>query len=87
MYAKPSSLLDSQALHVLVADCGFWVVGSKDRSARTASGNCNGFPPKRVQQGLSHIFGIETLAGGAQATTELHDSQLQPKICILLQYA
>jgi hypothetical protein len=48
---------------------------------------CTRFPPKRVQQGVVDRFGIETLAGGGQATTALHASQLQPKVCILLQYA
>ena len=44
MYAKPSSLLDSQAPNVLGADCGLLLVGTKDRSARTAEGHCNRLP-------------------------------------------
>ena len=44
MYAKPSSLLDSQAPDVLIANCGFWLGGTKDRSARTAEGHCNRLP-------------------------------------------
>jgi hypothetical protein len=43
--------------------------------------------PKRVQKCVSYRSGIEALAGGAQAATALHASQLQPKVCILLQYA
>ena len=41
MYAKPSSSLDSQAPNVLVADCEFLLVGTKERSARAAEGTCN----------------------------------------------
>ena len=44
MYAKLSSLLDSQAPNVLVADCGLFLLGTKDRSARTAEGHCNRLP-------------------------------------------
>ena len=41
MDAKPASVLDSFAPHVWVADCGVLLVGTKDRSARTAEGPCN----------------------------------------------
>jgi hypothetical protein len=44
MYAKPSSLLDNQAPNVLVVECGLVLVGTKDRSARTATGDCNRLP-------------------------------------------
>src|SRR5262249_6050785 len=44
MYAKPSSSLDSFAPHVLGADGGFLLVGTKDRRARTAEGTCNRLP-------------------------------------------
>src|SRR5438128_1814725 len=44
MYAKPSSLLDSQAPSVLVADCGLLLAGTKGLSEQTASGACNGLP-------------------------------------------
>ena len=44
MYAKPSSLLDSQAPNVLVADYGFLSVGITERRPRTAEGTCNRLP-------------------------------------------
>jgi hypothetical protein len=44
MYAKPSSLLDSQAPKVLVAEYGLLLLGTKDWSARTTEGNCNRLP-------------------------------------------
>jgi hypothetical protein len=44
LYAKPSSLLDSQAPKVLVAEYGLLLVGTTDRSARTTEGNCCRLP-------------------------------------------
>jgi hypothetical protein len=41
MDAKPSSSLASFAPNVLGADGEFVLVGTKDRSARTAEGTCN----------------------------------------------
>jgi hypothetical protein len=62
-------------------------IGSQRSHKSGQPRKCNRLPPKRVQQGVVDRFGIETLAGGGQATTALHASQLQPKVCILLQYA
>ena len=50
MYAKLSSFLDTpSSKRVLVADCGFWLVGTKERSTQTAEGTCNRLPPKELQ--------------------------------------
>src|SRR5262249_44193854 len=42
--AQPSSVLDRQAPHVLVAEGGFLLVGTTDLCAWTAEGACNRLP-------------------------------------------
>jgi hypothetical protein len=79
MYAKPSSVLDSFAPHVLVADCGFLLVGTKDRSAGTAEGTCNRLPISVTQTGL-----VECTAQGALRAICL---RIRFSICLSLSQA